>query len=154
MVPQNCQYQPNLVPVSTYCPPKSVRCLLFVNGQLHLNTNYDVTLWIFCVITNILNHVSDNSDINNRKQVNKVIKTFFMAYLMMDLILTQTCLGVSIMTLTKIMVPFMRSNLYRKSNTSVVVVVIFGIRGIHYYAQSFLFFSMQIHLKGSWYWCC
>ena len=46
--------------------------------QLHINTDFSVTRWMLCVIPHIHKYVIDNSDGDNRKEVNDVIKKCLM----------------------------------------------------------------------------
>ena len=43
--------------------------------KLHISTDSVVTLWMLCVIPDSHNDAKDNSDSDNRKQSNNVIKT-------------------------------------------------------------------------------
>ena len=52
-------------------------CKLYQKRQLHTNTDFSVTGWMLCVITNIRKDSKDHSDSDDRKQVNNFIKTLF-----------------------------------------------------------------------------
>ena len=45
--------------------------------QIHINTDFTVTGCMLCVITHIHKYAKDNSDSDNRKNVNNFIKTLF-----------------------------------------------------------------------------
>ena len=52
-------------------------CNLWQKRQLHINTDFEVTGWMLCVIPHIRKYAKDNSDRKHRKQVNNVIKRLF-----------------------------------------------------------------------------
>ena len=45
--------------------------------EVNINTDYAITGWMLCAVTHICNDVIDNSDSNNKKHINNVIKTLF-----------------------------------------------------------------------------
>ena len=55
----------------------SIVCNLCQKRQLHINTDFSVTVWMLCVIPHIRIDAKDHSDRNHRKQVNNFIKTLF-----------------------------------------------------------------------------
>ena len=52
-------------------------CKLWQKRQLHINTDFEVTGWMLCVIPHIHRDEKYHSDINHRQQVNNVINTLF-----------------------------------------------------------------------------
>ena len=55
----------------------SLVCNLWQKRQTHINTDFTVTGWMLFVIHHILRNAKDNSDSDDRKQVNNVIKILF-----------------------------------------------------------------------------
>ena len=52
-------------------------CKIYQKIQLHINTDFSVTVWMLCVITRICKDAKDHLDSDHRKQVKNVIKTLF-----------------------------------------------------------------------------
>ena len=52
-------------------------CKIWQKRQIHINTDFVVTGWMLCVISQIRKYAKYHSDSDNRKQVNNVIKTLF-----------------------------------------------------------------------------
>ena len=52
-------------------------CNLWQKRQLHINTDFVVTVCMLCVIPHIRKDAKYHSDIDHRKQVNNVIKKLF-----------------------------------------------------------------------------
>ena len=58
------------------------------NGRgVQINTDYSITGWMLCGITHIINDMIDKYDGSHSKQVKILIKTFFMAYWMVNCML-------------------------------------------------------------------
>ena len=55
----------------------STVCNLCQKRQLHINTDFAVTVWMLCVIPHIRKDAKDHSYSDHRKQVNNVINTLF-----------------------------------------------------------------------------
>ena len=104
---------------------------------LNINTYFSVTGWMLCVIPHIRKYAKDNSDGDNRKQFNNVIKTFFIIYLRMNCMLPQACFGVGILTLITIMFHLIVKILSGKEKPSFMVICICGIRSIHFFTPRF-----------------
>ena len=52
-------------------------CNLWQKRQLHINTDFAVTVWMLCVIPHIHKDAKYHSDSDHRKQFNNIIKTIF-----------------------------------------------------------------------------
>ena len=52
-------------------------CNIWQKRQIHINTDFEVTGWILCVITHIRKDAKYHSDSDHIKQVKSVIKTLF-----------------------------------------------------------------------------
>ena len=50
---------------------------LWIGRDKHTNTYCAVTVWMLCVITHIREDFFNNSNVNNKNQVNIIIKTIF-----------------------------------------------------------------------------
>ena len=101
------------------------------------------SIWMdACVITHILRYAEDNLNSDYWKQVNNVIKYYFMDYLQMKWLLLKTYFEMSTLSLKKRMVHLMVMNLFGKENTLDMVTVICGIKHIHFLHQGSWFWSM------------
>ena len=49
-------------------------CKLWQKGQIHINTDFEVTIWMLYVIPHILRDSKYHSDSDHRKQFNNFIK--------------------------------------------------------------------------------
>ena len=65
-------------------------CTLWQKRLLRINTDFEVTAWIICVILHICKDVKYHSDSDHRKQVNNVIKTSFFGASVEEIDITQT----------------------------------------------------------------
>ena len=79
-------------------------CSLWKKIKLHTNTDFSVIGCMLYVITNICKDAKYNSDIDHRKQVNNLIKTFFRGLSEDGITLIKTCFGLSTPCLIKIMI--------------------------------------------------
>ena len=61
--------------------PEFLSMWFMAEKKLHINTDFSVTVWMLCVIPYICKDAKYHSYIDHRKQVNNVIKRFFMDYL-------------------------------------------------------------------------
>ena len=70
----------NYPDISKYVLSEILNSLIFYywgEREIHTNTDYDVNVWILCVITHISKYLIDDSDGNHMNQVRNVIKTLF-----------------------------------------------------------------------------
>ena len=102
----------------------STVCNLWQKRQLHINTDFAVTVWMLCVIPNIRIDTKDHSDRNHRKQVNNVIKRLFSGSSEEEMNVTLDIFGLSILTLIIRLGHLMLMNLYGKVKTLVMATVI------------------------------
>ena len=114
-------------------------CKLWQKRQIHINTDFAVTGWMLCVIPHIHKDARYHSYSDHRKQVNNVIKNYFMEYLRTKCLLLKKYSELNILNLITRMVNLIRIDLYRKAKTSEMVTVIYGIKHIHFLAPRFLF---------------
>ena len=119
----------------------SLICNLWKKSKLHIKTDFSVTGWLLCIITHIRKDAKYHSDSDHRKQVNNVIKTFFLGYMKMKWLLLKTHFGLGTLDLITRMVHFMVMNLFGKAKTSEMVTVICGIKNIHFLVLMFLVFN-------------
>ena len=68
--------------ISNYCTLYSdnicfVISILWNGREKHINTDYDVTSWMLCVILHIMEYFFKNAQNNHHIQVNTVIKSLF-----------------------------------------------------------------------------
>ena len=104
----------------------------------HINTAYDVTGWMLCVINHIREDVLKREQNNHHIQLNTVIKSFISgstgnSYMKL-LIRSEANIQISIIRMIILTV----MNLSGTVNISVMVTVIYGIKNNPYRPQKFL----------------
>ena len=116
----------------------SLVCTFWDKSKLHINTYFLVTGWMLCAIPHIHKDAKYNSDRDHRKQFNYVIKMLFNGLSIDEMCFNLDLFWNEYTAFDNNNSPFDSEDFSGKSNTSDMVIVIFGIQNIHFLVPRFL----------------
>ena len=110
---------------------------LWNKREEHINTDYDVTGWMFCLIPHIRKDVFKYAQNKHHIQVNNVIKTLFSGSTEKELHATIDTLWSEYTKFNQSMIPLKEMDLSETVKILLMVTVIYGIRNTLYRQPKF-----------------